>query len=49
MGLDTVLWWMIGIIVALVLLGGLLPELYGRSERKREKKLGKRSKRRIEL
>ena len=48
-GLDSFLWWVIGITLALVLLGALIPELYGRAARKREKRLSHRPKRRIEL
>ena len=48
-GLDAVLWWAIGIVLTLIVLGALVVELYGRSARRREKKLSHRPKRRIEL
>lgn len=43
------LWWIVGVMLLLLLLGALVPGLVGRSERKREKRLNHRAKRRIEL
>ena len=47
--MDTFLWWIIGVVVALILAGVLIPEFYGRSTRRREKRLSHRVKKRIEL
>lgn len=47
--LNTVLWWVIGIVIVLILAGALTAELYGRTTRRREKRLSHRPKRRIEL
>jgi len=47
--LNTVLWWVIGIVIVLIVTGALTAELYGRTTRRREKRLGHRPKRRIDL
>ena len=47
--LDAMLWWIIGIVAGLLALGVIVPTLYGRSARKKEKRLSHRAKRRIVL
>ena len=47
--MNTVLWWVIGIVIVVIVAGALTAELYGRATRRREKRLGHRPKRRIEL
>lgn len=47
--LDTVLWWIIGVVIVVIAMGALVPSLYKRSTRRREKQLSYRAKRRIEL
>ena len=47
--MDTLLWWIIGIVVAVLLAATLIPEFYGRSTRRREKQLSHRAKKRIQL
>jgi len=46
---NTVLWWVIGIVLALIMVGVVGVELYRRTTRKRERHLSHRPKRRIEL
>lgn len=47
--LNTVLWWVIGIVISVIVLGVVSVELYRRTTRKRERHLSHRPKRRIEL
>jgi cytochrome c-type biogenesis protein CcmH/NrfF len=46
---NTLLWWLIGTVIALILMAALGAEMYGRSARRRERRLSHRRKRRIEL
>ena len=47
--MDTKLWWVVGILMALIIGGVVGADLYGRAVRKHEKRLSRRRKRRIEL
>ena len=46
---DSALWFIISFLALILALGVLVPEIYGRSTRRKEKKLSFRAKRRIEL
>jgi hypothetical protein len=43
------LWWVVGVLMALIIVGVVGIDLYGRAARKNEKRLSRRRKRRIEL